>query len=243
MGKSRYTMRLLCFALHTGLMLLHVLLLVIWTTRLEHRMIFPLELQTYISEVTKVTMTGFATIYLALVVFVTQKLAYQYNLEKYQTLTATHDNLLSWSGIGSALNSLYLQISLPASVTGTLSVFAYLMLVTVIHITTPALVSVQTFSLSTSSVVPTAGIPQWNQSNHEHILAFMEQTVDFLPWIHNLNDTLGLFNGSLYEVLQDDSLGSGSAEVSAIGLNVTCGYLAGTNTHILRGVAKLGNII
>jgi hypothetical protein len=67
-----------------------------------------------------------------------------------------------------------------------------------------------------------------------HILAFMEQTVDFLPWIHNLNDTLGLFNGSLYEVLQDDSLGSGSAKVSAIGLNVTCGYLAGTNTHILR---------
>lgn len=62
----------------------------------------------------------------------------------------------------------------------------------------------------------------------------MEQTVDFLPWIHNLNDTLGLFNGSLYEVLQDDSLGSGSAEASAIGLNVTCGYLAGTNTHILR---------
>jgi hypothetical protein len=103
------------------------------------------------------------------VVFVTQKLAYQYNLEKYQTLTATHDNLLSWSGIGSALNGLYLQISLPASVTGTLSVFAYLMLVTVIHITTPALVSVQTFSLSTSSVVPTAGIPQWNQSNHESV--------------------------------------------------------------------------
>jgi hypothetical protein len=70
----------------------------------------------------------------------------------------------------------------------------------------------------------------------------MQQAVDFLPWIHNLNETLGLFNGSLYEVLQDDSLGSGSAKVSAIGFNVTCGYLAGTNTHILREDTPVWNI-
>lgn len=51
----------------------------------------------------------------------------------------------------------------------------------------------------------------------------------FLPWINNLNSsqTLGLFNGSLYEVLNDDAIGNGKASVSAIGFNITCGYLLG----------------
>lgn len=49
----------------------------------------------------------------------------------------------------------------------------------------------------------------------------------FLPWVGNLDEPqmLGLFNNSLYEVLQDINVWSGEAEVSAIGFNITCGYL------------------
>ncbi|KAF7359656.1 hypothetical protein MVEN_00689700 [Mycena venus] len=177
-------------------------------------------------------MTGFATIYLALIVFVTQKLANRWSLKRYTTLTATHDNLLSWSGLGSALNNLYLQLSVPASIIGTLSITGYLGLITVIHVTTPALVSVVTFNLSTPSMAQTLGVPQWNQSDHDLISAYMERVVSFLPWIHNLDDTIGLFNGSLYDVLQDINLGNGSATVSAIGFNITCGYLPGINTKV-----------
>ncbi|KAF7330600.1 hypothetical protein MSAN_02460200 [Mycena sanguinolenta] len=197
-------------------------------------MIFSVALQAKVSELTKATMTMFATIYLAAIVFVTQKLANQCNLKKYTTLTATHDNLLSWSGIGSALNNLYIQFSLPASIPETLSIVGYLGLIMVIHITTPAFFSVPIFNIPTSSIVPTLGIPQWNQSNHEPVMVFMDKTIDFLPWINNLEDTLGLFNGSLYDVLQDTNLGNGSAEISLTGFNISCGYLPGRNTESLK---------
>jgi hypothetical protein len=62
----------------------------------------------------------------------------------------------------------------------------------------------------------------------------MDLTIDFLPWIRNLEDTIGLFNGSLYDVLQDPDLGNGSAEVSVTGFNISCGYLPGINTHFLK---------
>lgn len=62
---------------------------------------------------------------------------------------------------------------------------------------------------------------------------FIGHTLSFLPWIHNLDDTIGLFNGSLYDVLQDINFGTGSADISAIGFNMTCGYLPGTNTYFV----------
>jgi hypothetical protein len=61
-AKPTYMLRLLCLALHTGLILLHLGLLIIWATRLEHKMVFSAELQTKLSEVTKATMTVFATV-------------------------------------------------------------------------------------------------------------------------------------------------------------------------------------
>jgi hypothetical protein len=102
-------------------------------------------------------------------IYVTQKLANRCNLVGYTTLTATHDNLLSWSGLGSAVNNLYLQLSVPASIIGTFSIAGYLGLTTVVHVTTPALVSVVTFNLSTSSAASTLGVPQWNGLNHEWV--------------------------------------------------------------------------
>jgi hypothetical protein len=48
----------------------------------------------------------------------------------------------------------------------------------------------------------------------------------FLTWIGNWNpsQTPGLFNGTLYDVLQDVTLGTGEAKVMATGFNFTCGY-------------------
>lgn len=50
---------------------------------------------------------------------------------------------------------------------------------------------------------------------------------DFLPWRGIFDDSqmLGLFNSSLYQVLQNTTNGRGHVEVSAIGFNITCGYL------------------
>jgi hypothetical protein len=62
MVKPSYLLRVFCLALHTGLILLHLVLLAVWATHLEHKIIFSAELQTKIAEVTKAAMTGFATV-------------------------------------------------------------------------------------------------------------------------------------------------------------------------------------
>ncbi|KAJ6509820.1 hypothetical protein DFH09DRAFT_1198507 [Mycena vulgaris] len=228
-------LRILCPALHATLIMLHVMLLGMWRVQFEHKIMFSTEIQNTISFIVKTTSTAFGTIYFALLVFITQKLAIRSYLQRSSTLTATHDNIMAWSGIGSALSTAYHQLSIPASVSGTLAVFAYLGGIAILHVTTPTLLSVATVNISTSSSVPAWGIPQWNDSNHKAVYGFMEKTLDFLPWMGTLNgsQSLGLFNGSLYDVLQDMGLKYGSAQVSATGFNITCGYLPGVNTKIV----------
>lgn len=43
---------------------------------------------------------------------------------------------------------------------------------------------------------------------------------------------IGLFNGSLYEVLQNATSGKGKARVSAVGFNVSCGHVSATINHV-----------
>jgi hypothetical protein len=54
----------------------------------------------------------------------------------------------------------------------------------------------------------------------------------FVEWMGNLDNShkLGLFNGSLYEVLDHNTAGIGSAQVSAMAFNITCGYFPATIT-------------
>jgi hypothetical protein len=60
------------------------------------------------------------------------------------------------------------------------------------------------------------------------------KTSGFVPWIGNLDEsqTLGLFNGSIYDVLQDVFPAGKPAQVTAVGYNITCGYLEGVNTDV-----------
>jgi hypothetical protein len=57
-------------------------------------------------------------------------------------------------------------------------------------------------------------------------IAYLQFVTDFLPWIQNLDplQTPGLFNGSLYHVLDVTSPG-GTADVEMNGFNITCGYI------------------
>jgi hypothetical protein len=59
-------------------------------------------------------------------------------------------------------------------------------------------------------------------------LLFFTTTLNFLPWIGNLNEseTLGLFNGTLYDTLESAVLTGTTTQVSAIGFNVSCGYIS-----------------
>jgi hypothetical protein len=103
-------------------------------------------------------------IYSMLLVFVTQKLSTRRDLQTHQTLTATHDNAAAWTGLGSAVSSIWNQRAIPASIMGVVSVFLYLGNILVLHITTPALFSLNTFNASHPPIVQTEGLPTINQS-------------------------------------------------------------------------------
>jgi hypothetical protein len=62
-------------------------------------------------------------------------------------------------------------------------------------------------------------------------IQYIEDISSFLPYFGNLeqSQTVGLFNGSLYDVLTETYPGNMTAEVEAFGFNITCGYLPGVN--------------
>ncbi|KAJ6579998.1 hypothetical protein DFH09DRAFT_1309955 [Mycena vulgaris] len=99
----RNLLQLACLAAHIGLILMHVGLLDTGLRRWEHRMIFPVERQALVSFGATAFTTTISMLYSSRLLFLAQKLAMCRNLGTRQSLTATHDSVFSWSGIGSAL--------------------------------------------------------------------------------------------------------------------------------------------
>ncbi|KAF7340419.1 hypothetical protein MVEN_01961800 [Mycena venus] len=210
-------LRFLCGALHIMLILIHFGLLAVWLVHAEHTIAFSIGLQSVVSFLVTALATAFGTVYLALSLYITQRLALRRNLAMKQSLTAAHDTAASWSGIGCALVTLLNQIALPSSVIGTLSVAGYLLNISVLHITTPSLFSVQTFNKTVPTVVSTQGFPQINTTldpKGGDTFMSINEVLDFLPWLHR-RPTLGLANGSLYEVIDVDN-GVGSSKVNPL---------------------------
>ncbi|KAJ7123467.1 hypothetical protein C8R44DRAFT_783835 [Mycena epipterygia] len=155
------------------------------------------------------------------------------NLERDQTLTATHDNAAAWAGIGSAVFQLWNQKVVPASIIGISAVFLYLSNILVLHITTPALFSLETFNSSRLVGVGTEGLPAYNWLNNplddalgEDLETYTLGSLYFLPSVVAPNATsLGLYEGTLYDVLKVPA-GTGNVTVNATGFNISCGYLA-----------------
>ncbi|KAJ7142412.1 hypothetical protein C8R44DRAFT_760618 [Mycena epipterygia] len=172
----------MCLVLHIGLVLLHVVLLIIGVKNMEHNVAFGIELQSRISFAITAVTTGIGIAYLTSALFVTQKLAMYQNLQSEQTLTATHDNVASWNGLGSAISILFRQRDVPASILGTLAIVGYLGCISSLHITTPALFSVAAFNMSVPHTVQTLGVPDFNTSaNFNPTAEFISMALGFLP--------------------------------------------------------------
>ena len=154
-------LRSICIFLHVLLVLLHAAMFVVWRYHFEHRFVVPLSRSGITSSVLVAVSQLFALVcarllcnkmlsepgqvYTVVLVVITQKLATQGMLLKPQTLTATHDESVAWSGLGSALLVLLKQTRIPASVLGTLLIAIYLIGISVLHISTPSLFNLQVF--------------------------------------------------------------------------------------------------
>ncbi|KAF8148724.1 hypothetical protein K438DRAFT_1989092 [Mycena galopus ATCC 62051] len=221
--------------LHVSLVAIHLALLAISRMELEHEITFPLTRQAVVSWAITTIATTFVTIYLAVLLFMTQTLAFQRSLRKLQMITATHDNIAAWDGIGSALVQIWHQKAVPASVFGVLSAFAYLAGVLVLHITSPALLSVQPFEVNYLIPVTTQSLPTFTLSGYDPAslsaridklhspLLYAEGSLSFLPFL-NSTAPLGLHGATLYDVLELNS-GAGNVTVDATRFDMTCGYI------------------
>ncbi|KAF8212755.1 hypothetical protein K438DRAFT_1805044 [Mycena galopus ATCC 62051] len=221
---------LVSLVLHSLLVVLHLVFLGIWAKGLENRVTFSLQNQKIVSFLITAISTSIGTVYSASLVFVTQTLSMRRSLQRDQPLTETHDNTAAWAGIGSAIGCLWSQKAVPASVIGVLSTFLYLANILVLHITIPALFSLETFSASHPLLVETAGLPSYNftyevEAIVDYLPSFLHQPLSILPTVFSgFIPTLGLHNGTMYEVLSS-SEGVGTATLNGTGFNITCGYL------------------
>ncbi|KAJ7146684.1 hypothetical protein C8R44DRAFT_757970 [Mycena epipterygia] len=234
--QSTGALRRLSLLLHSMLLAIHVVLIIVWSRELEHRIIFSVGSQRIVSLFVSGLTTTFATVYSAVLVFVTQTLSLRRSLRIDQTLTTTHDHAAAWMGIGSAVVQLWQQKMVPAPIVDI--VFLYLGSILVLHITTPALFSVETFDSTRRVDVRTNSLPAYDWSNlsppnwpksiseENAVDMYASGSMYFLPSVVAPNATsLGLHQGTLYDVLEPNPLGTGQPIVNATGFNITCGYL------------------
>ncbi|KAJ6449264.1 hypothetical protein C8R45DRAFT_1131086 [Mycena sanguinolenta] len=222
--------KIICIILHILLVLVHAIVLWIRATNSDHRIVFQLGLQGVISLWYKVMSTVIGTSYYSILLYLVQKQAISHAMKTHNTLASMHDRVNSWAGLGSSIATLYQQLVLPASFSATLAIFGYLAAVSTLHVTTPALISVEIFNSTISSQVVIEGLPQWPDSDHESTISYLQNDAQFLGYLGalDLSQTIGLFNGTLYDTLTDVYDNSGLINASATGFEVKCGYLPGT---------------
>lgn len=175
------------------------------------------------------------------------------NFRRSQTLTATHDSVRAWTGLGSALVCVWQQKAITASISGVLSAFVYLANILVLHVTFPGLLAVDSVFLNSSVSVTTQGLPVLNlsgydlsnQSDRLNLLyvenfpsvilvliidrnttqQYGQSSLGSFPFL-SMEDTEGLYGGTLYDAWSNNTAAIGLASVNATGFNVSCGYLS-----------------
>ncbi|KAJ7614512.1 hypothetical protein FB45DRAFT_255023 [Roridomyces roridus] len=251
----------LSLSLHVALVAIQLLLLVVWHQEWEHGISFSVDQELRVARLVKGILTTFITLYSALLVFVTQSLALRRDLHTRQLLTATHDNVVAWSGLGSAVLRLWQQRGIPASPIGVLSALIYLAGIAVLHTAFPAVAAPQSIVVNQSVPISTQNLPAFdlsgvNETNRQDFLEAAGQyagsSLAFLPFLTPVN-TLGLHEATLYDVVEPNP-GTGSVRVNATGFDISCGYIPSTafnatmrsvnvaGTHYFLGLTDVGVI-
>jgi hypothetical protein len=150
-------------------------------------------------------------------VYTTQQVSLRSILSIPLPLTSIHDIHGAWNGLGSSLIVLYKQLELPPGSSIILAVTLYLAGVATIHITTPALLSLQFHNVTTTENITVLGPSNWKDL----------QSIDLAMNVQQLNLTgvAGLRENIFYEVpasTSDLNGFSGTANVNALSFNPKC---------------------
>ncbi|KAL1705026.1 hypothetical protein EV121DRAFT_204460 [Schizophyllum commune] len=233
-------LRRLSYAMHMILVLTHVTLLVVCLLHLEENVVVQLSDDSFgdlTSTAVTVSATIFATIYGALLIWMTQRLALRRLLTSQQTLTAMHDEFNSWIGLGSALMTLYGQSRIRSTIGSISLITSYLVNAAILHVTIPAMFSLQVGTqLQPAEVISLAAYPRIDhmfstmadRTNTEgHLLTtLLSDASSLLPYValSEAHQTVGLDGATMYDQLLVND-GNGTVSLEATTFNVTCGTL------------------
>ncbi|KAL1714875.1 hypothetical protein EV715DRAFT_208764 [Schizophyllum commune] len=234
-------LRRLSYAMHGFLVGMHLALLIICVYHLEEEVVIPLSSSTFddlTSTAITVSGTVFATVYGALLIWLTQRLALRRLLTSKQTLTAMHDEYNSWIGLGSALMTLYGQSRIRSALGSIACIASYLVNAAILHVTIPAMFTLQVGTyphpadVSSIAAYPHVSGLLHTQTENSHddasalARALFSDASSLLPYVVLLDSdkTVGLAQSTMYDQLVLNE-GNNTVNVNATTFNVTCGSL------------------
>ncbi|KAK7470248.1 hypothetical protein VKT23_001682 [Stygiomarasmius scandens] len=182
----------------------------------------------------KTIIGGIVNGYCILLVLTTQKLALRRQLHVHNSLTTKHDTVSAWSGLGSALITIFgwKQIGLKTSLSTTFIATAYLTGILAFQSVAGGMASFQAHETNYTQSVDTKGIPDITNTlgntviGSSSLLAIrsLERSINFTGLANN-----GL--GAIYSVPVDreqfSALNALALNVSAYYFNVECGMISG----------------
>jgi hypothetical protein len=159
-------------------------------------------------------------------VFLTQRISLKQSLIGRSSVTATHDIHTAWYGLGSSILIAQRQLRMPANWLRVFIVLSYLSGITILHISTPALFSLQPFNYTVPVPASTTStIGDYAASD----IAPGEIGGNALSFVTSVGaNVIGLSDGMVYAVPNHPNEAI-ALNVTASHFNVTCGTLDNAN--------------
>jgi hypothetical protein len=159
-----------------------------------------------------------------------QRLTFLKNVTRRQTVTALHDTMNAWRGLGSALECLWQQSTVPASRWSILSITAYLTCVFSLHVVSSSIIQLQTFNTTVDASA--TKISYWPNPDVD-MMAIQWQSISALvPTLGRFANLqgMGLHNATLYDIIRPTDK-SGRAIVNASSFRANCGLVRNSMLH------------
>ncbi|KAG2070815.1 hypothetical protein BDR04DRAFT_1099241 [Suillus decipiens] len=209
--------------MHGLLVLLHLVLLALSISTIEHLVISESDYGAWLS-VLGTSTQAFYTLYCVILVYLVQRLTLYQNLIRHQKLTILHDNVNAWSGLGSALQCLWQQSSTTGSFWWIVFIATYLGCVFALHVASSSILQLQTFTTATNMSATT--FSHWPDPNVD-MMGLQWHTISaIVPSLGHFTSSLnaGLSGATLYDTVQADGV-IGNATVDATTFRAECGLL------------------
>ncbi|KAG2740420.1 hypothetical protein P692DRAFT_201935550 [Suillus brevipes Sb2] len=169
---------------------------------------------------------AFFVIYCTILVYLMQGLTFLKNMTRHQTVTVLHDTVNAWNGLGSALECLWQQSTIPASWWSILSITVYLACVFILHVVSSSIIQLQTFNATVDASA--TKISDWPSPDID-MMAIQWHTISALvPTLGRFANVQGMglhtHGATLYDIIQSTDT-PGRATVNASSFRANCGLV------------------